>query len=216
MFSSKILQPRRVSTRPLGSLEIEEEEGDGDERTESEKVSEIKKTIKNHMIVATLIATVTFAAGFTLPGGYIESEGDHQGMAVLSIRAKTDNKREKDIADSARENFLNFVREDGIAMVLSICAIGIYFLASFPNSNKKKVRAYLGYGAILTMAAMVVMVFAFIDALQAVLRQSSLLEDFTFLMIALFVFLFGIPFVLAFIPTHFLVPFFFTLLKLFT
>ena len=36
----------------------------------------MKKTLKSHMIVATLIAIVTFAAGFTLPGGYIHNKSN--------------------------------------------------------------------------------------------------------------------------------------------
>ena len=45
----------------------------------------MKKTLKSHTIVATLIATVTFVAGFTLPGGYIQNESNDQGMTVLSL-----------------------------------------------------------------------------------------------------------------------------------
>lgn len=101
-------------------------------------------------------------------------------------------------------------------MVLSIRAIGIYFLTSFPNTNKNKVKTYLGYGSILTMAAMVAMVCALIDGLQAVLHHSFLLEAITVLMLEVFVFLFGIPYVPSLIPSQFMVPFFFALLKLFT
>ncbi|KAL2927623.1 Protein ACCELERATED CELL DEATH 6 [Bienertia sinuspersici] len=43
-----------------------------------------RKRVDTHMLVATLVATVTFAAGFTLPGGYNQSDKDpNVGMAVL-------------------------------------------------------------------------------------------------------------------------------------
>ncbi|XP_021744389.1 protein ACCELERATED CELL DEATH 6-like [Chenopodium quinoa] len=46
-----------------------------------------KKRVDTHMLVATLVATVTFAAGFTLPGGYNQSDNDPNiGMAVLPDR----------------------------------------------------------------------------------------------------------------------------------
>ncbi|XP_019094360.1 PREDICTED: protein ACCELERATED CELL DEATH 6, partial [Camelina sativa] len=44
-----------------------------------------KDRINTLMVTATLVATVTFAAGFTLPGGYISSAPD-LGMAVLVKR----------------------------------------------------------------------------------------------------------------------------------
>uniref|UniRef100_A0A803MEM1 PGG domain-containing protein n=2 Tax=Chenopodium quinoa TaxID=63459 RepID=A0A803MEM1_CHEQI len=46
-----------------------------------------RKRVDTHMLVATLVATVTFAAGFTLPGGYNQSDNDPNiGMAVLPDR----------------------------------------------------------------------------------------------------------------------------------
>ncbi|KAK1371782.1 hypothetical protein POM88_037874 [Heracleum sosnowskyi] len=41
-----------------------------------------KDRVNTLLLVSTLIATVTFAAGFTMPGGYSISEPD-QGMATL-------------------------------------------------------------------------------------------------------------------------------------
>ncbi|MBA0764185.1 hypothetical protein Gotri_013550 [Gossypium trilobum] len=38
---------------------------------------------KVNLLVTTLIATVSFAAGFTIPGGY-KSDGPQEGMAILS------------------------------------------------------------------------------------------------------------------------------------
>ena len=67
----------------MGSLEVKEDMDSSDskgseeisESKESEEISKLKKTMESHMIVAALIATVTFAAGFTLPGGYIPDKG---------------------------------------------------------------------------------------------------------------------------------------------
>ena len=53
------------------------------------------------MIVAALVATVTFAAGFTLPGGYNDN-----GMAILTKRAA----------------FKAFIVTDTIAVILSVSA----------------------------------------------------------------------------------------------
>lgn len=41
-----------------------------------------KDTVNTLLVVTTLIATVSFAAGFTMPGGYNNS-GSHEGMATL-------------------------------------------------------------------------------------------------------------------------------------
>ena len=57
--------------------------------------------------MAALIATVTFAAGFTLPGGYNVNEG----TATLAKKSA----------------FKAFVVMDTLAMVLSVSAIFIFF-----------------------------------------------------------------------------------------
>ena len=41
------------------------------------------KTKESHLLVSILIATVTFAAGLTMPGGYVTDKGHEQGTAVL-------------------------------------------------------------------------------------------------------------------------------------
>ncbi|XP_034686724.1 ankyrin repeat-containing protein At5g02620-like [Vitis riparia] len=194
----------RAGIRPLGSLEVKKDmdssESKGSEKIseskgseESKEISEIKKTMKSHMIVVALIATVTFTAGFTLPGGYIQDKGVTQGMAILSLPTDGTLDKHGDMASAAKENFSNFVMEDSIAMVLSMCAIGIYFLASFPIENKKTVHAYVLYGYVLTLAAMAVMVIAFVDGLQAVLHPSSSLEVTTEYMIVVFLLFFFVP-----------------------
>ena len=44
----------------------------------------MKETSQYHLVVDTLIATVTFAAGITMPGGFIGQEGPHPGFVVLT------------------------------------------------------------------------------------------------------------------------------------
>lgn len=46
-----------------------------------------KDRVNTLLLVSTLVATVTFAAGFTMPGGYNNSEPD-QGMATLLSKRK--------------------------------------------------------------------------------------------------------------------------------
>ncbi|KAJ9701406.1 hypothetical protein PVL29_006660 [Vitis rotundifolia] len=209
---------RIVSMTPLGSLEIKEDSGSSEsdkiseskeseeiseskESKESKEISEIKKTMKSHMIVAALIATVTFAAGFTLPGGYIQDESSNQGMAVFSLPANGTKGKDQGMEFAVRENFRIFVMADGMAMLLSMCAIGIYFFASFPLKNKKTAQGYLFQGNALTTSAMVAMVYAFVEGLRAVLYPSSLVEGTTTFILMVFLLLFLVPAFLIPVPS---------------
>ena len=157
------------------------------------------------MIVAALIATITFAAGFTLPGGYIQNESNNQGMAVLSLPTNGTKGKDRDMANAVRCSFNSFVLQDSIAMVLSICAIGIFSIASFPIKNKKTVLAYLLFGNILTMTAMCAMVSAFVEGLQAVLDRSSFLKVTTGFILPVFWLLFFVLVVHAWAPPRWLI-----------
>ncbi|KAJ4722594.1 putative Ankyrin repeat-containing protein [Melia azedarach] len=94
-----------------------------------------------HLVVAALIATVTFTAGFTLPGGYVSEKGPHQGTAVLT-RSKA---------------FQAFVIFNNIAMIFSSCAVFLHcFVTRIKNKSKKFAiwrprEQFINYG----MAAMV-------------------------------------------------------------
>ncbi|XP_060963145.1 ankyrin repeat-containing protein ITN1 [Cannabis sativa] len=85
------------------------------EKKKIEQKEKIRTRIANiresTLVAAALIATVTFTAGFTLPGGYISDEVRHpqQGSAVLR------NNRA----------FQAFIITDTIALVLSITAVFI-------------------------------------------------------------------------------------------
>ena len=158
--------------RSSSSLEIKKESGSN---IESERIiSEMKKTMKSHMVVAALIATVTFTAGITLPGGYVQSGSNNQGKAVLSMLPT--NGTDEYMAAVTRANFESFVIEDSIAMLLFMSAIIIYFIASFPIKDMRTVGTYLSLGNILTLFAMLTMVYAFLDGLQAMVSTSSFLD----------------------------------------
>ena len=104
------------------------------------------------MIVAALIATVTFAAGFTLPGGY----NDNDGMTILTKKAA----------------FKAFVVADTIAVTLSVSPAFVYF-PILSHRNEELIGEHLTTEAFLTMFGMGAMVVAFMTGIYAVLPLSS-------------------------------------------
>jgi len=72
-------------------------------RKDAEEINRYRALANNLAIVAVLIATVTFAAAFTLPGGY-ENDGPNHGMAILARKVA----------------FKAFLIADAVAMVSSI------------------------------------------------------------------------------------------------
>ncbi|KAM3236375.1 hypothetical protein P3L10_016412 [Capsicum annuum] len=96
-----------------GKLQQREEDHDNANKAEQIVVESIMKSAQMHIVVATLIMTITFAAGITLPGGF-ESDPDspNKGMAIL-IR---------------KISFRAFVVSDAIAFTCSAVPIFIYFL----------------------------------------------------------------------------------------
>ncbi|CBI26362.3 unnamed protein product, partial [Vitis vinifera] len=111
-----------------------------------DRVSEIRKAIKTQLVVAALIATVAFAAGFNLPGGFKGEKGSHRGMAVLANKA----------------TFIAFYITDGMAMLLSTVAIVIHFFMALHEDQEHlhlmfKLTSYstlFGMGAMLAAFAM--------------------------------------------------------------
>ncbi|XP_057990386.1 protein ACCELERATED CELL DEATH 6-like [Hevea brasiliensis] len=77
-----------------------------------ELMSSLQKASESHQIVATLIATVTFAAGFTLPGGYSGQDGPDEGTAILTRKSA----------------FKTFLVTDTIALALSISVVLIHLI----------------------------------------------------------------------------------------
>ncbi|KAL6314107.1 hypothetical protein AAG906_011843 [Vitis piasezkii] len=105
------------------------------------------------MLMATLIATVTYAAAFTIPGGF-NAEGRHKGKVVLGGSAA----------------FKAFVITDTIAMTSSMMAAVV--LVTMPFRANKNIRdSSLGVSVFLLWLALVTMGMAFVTGLYAVLSE---------------------------------------------
>ena len=111
-----------------------------------------------HLLVATLIATVSFAAGFTMPGGYISEKGPEQGQAILGRSSA----------------FQAFLMCNSIALVLSSFSVMAHLVA--PLCPETAISQLFKRQVFCTTSAMLAMGISFITATYGVLRQSSALS----------------------------------------
>ncbi|PHU18455.1 hypothetical protein BC332_14150 [Capsicum chinense] len=103
-------------------------------------VEGIMKVAQIHIVVATLIMTVTFVAGITLPRGFErDPDSSNQWMAILTRKTA----------------FRSFVVSDAIAFTCSTVPIFIYFV--MPNSLSKLQSVFSSLSSFLfgSMASMV-------------------------------------------------------------
>ncbi|CBI17198.3 unnamed protein product, partial [Vitis vinifera] len=149
------------------SYSIWEKESKRWERKKERKeyISQLQKQGETHLIVSALITTVTFAAGFTLPGGYKEDDG----QAILSKKAA----------------FEAFVVTDTIAMLSSLCAVFLHFFMTM-HKRGKFLEKHLLWAFSLTMVGMGAMAIAFATGLYAVLPHSSGLSFLTCILCSCF------------------------------
>ncbi|KAM3750224.1 hypothetical protein ACB098_04G021700 [Castanea mollissima] len=124
-------------------------------------VSIMEKASKTHLVVDTLIATVAFTAGITMPGGFIgqDQEGPHSGSPVL-------------IRNTA---FKAFIITNTIAMLQSCSAAFIHLFTPllFDEQNLGDFSFLLASLAFcLSISAMGAMVLAFVMGTYAVLMHS--------------------------------------------
>ncbi|KAL9444484.1 hypothetical protein AB3S75_017636 [Citrus x aurantiifolia] len=120
-------------------------------KEEGEKGKEMAQTLS---VMATLIATFTFTAAFTIPGG-VKSDGPDEGTATLLHRA----------------SFQAFVITDTIAMTSAMAAAAIIFW-SFWRSKTESLMDTLPLAIGFTWIALVSMTLAFVTGLYAVLSNS--------------------------------------------
>ncbi|CAK7338357.1 unnamed protein product [Dovyalis caffra] len=115
------------------------------------------------LMVATLIATVTFAAAFTLPGGFDNNLGPRQGVALL---------------DSSKA-LKWFIITDAIAMTSSIVAACIIFLGVVINDGSYVY--YLASATVLTCIALQSAAIAFLSGIVAVLPDQPFVDSVTYI-----------------------------------
>ena len=152
-------------TEDIGSFWEKEIKGRERKKERKEYISQLQKQGETHLIVSALITTVTFAAGFTLPGGYKEDDG----KAILSKKAA----------------FRAFVVTDTIAMVSSLCAVFLHFFMTL-HKRGKFLEKHLLWAFIFTMVGMGAMAIAFATGLYAVLPHSSGLSVLTCILCSCF------------------------------
>ncbi|GAY42365.1 hypothetical protein CUMW_066290 [Citrus unshiu] len=112
-----------------------------------------KDTRASHLVVAALIATVAFAAAFTIPGGY-RSEN---GTAILRRNTA----------------FQAFIVADSIAMVFSLSAVFTHFCLCLLIEKTKDFNGALFHASIwFTLLSMGAMVIAFVTGTYAMLVPS--------------------------------------------
>ncbi|WCJ23930.1 Ankyrin repeat family protein [Euphorbia peplus] len=125
---------------------------------EAKVVAEFEKSKDSFLVVSGLVATVTFAAAFTLPGGYRTDEKNTEQQAGTAILTKN-------------AAFDVFVISDSIAMVLSTASVFIHFIVMLLGYQEKYwwlIRSAL----LFIMFAMGAMVIAFATGTYAVLSPS--------------------------------------------
>ncbi|XP_058212035.1 ankyrin repeat-containing protein At5g02620-like [Rhododendron vialii] len=149
----------KARTQEKQKRRMREEEAKEKENKEAFELS--VKLFQTIVIVAALIATITFAAAFTIPGGYDGNQGRDQGMAILSRAAA----------------FQAFVVTNTIAMVCSVTSIFLCLSAMGYSLSAKK-EAVFHYrtryiGAVgLIIVSMFFLRIAFIAATFAVLAHA--------------------------------------------
>ncbi|KAF8028970.1 hypothetical protein BT93_E1593 [Corymbia citriodora subsp. variegata] len=148
-YVKKRLDKQYVEREPAASIIT------GSNTANLENFDSSKRSIIDlQLLVAVLIATVTFAAVFTMPGGY-NQDGPDQGMAVLADRAA----------------FKAFVISNTTAFGFSILALFLQFDTCFVDEGLRvryaKVASYSMYVAILAM------VLAFTTGTYVVLSRNA-------------------------------------------
>ncbi|KAI4369446.1 hypothetical protein MLD38_017883 [Melastoma candidum] len=124
-----------------------------DEQKRVLPLGERGKMLDIHLLVATLIATVTFAAAFTFPGGY-QNNGPNEGMAVLASKLA----------------FKVFVISDTLAFCCSIAAVYLQFGTS-GGGYYEHVR-FINVVMLFIFIGIQCTVLAFVSGIYVVLQRS--------------------------------------------
>ncbi|XP_050258825.1 uncharacterized protein LOC126703796 [Quercus robur] len=123
-------------------------------------VSGMKEASQYHLVVDTLIATVAFTAGITMPGGFRDHGGPHPGSAILT----------------GNTAFKAFVITNTLAMVQSCSAAFIHLFMPLLFLDKNIIGGFsfllASLAFCLSISAMGAMMLAFVTGTYAVLMHS--------------------------------------------
>ncbi|XAR56647.1 hypothetical protein NMG60_11037209 [Bertholletia excelsa] len=133
------------------------------------KMQTYKQMGQTLLVVATLIATVTFAAAFTIPGGYSNDVGPNQGLALLQ----------------STRGLKWFVLSDSIAMTCSITAACIIFWGT--AVAQETYVFYFASATVLTYIALYSTALAFTSGLATVMPDEPLVHSMDIAVIWVFI-----------------------------
>lgn len=150
--SSSLPSQDRKRERQNTAISVSAPSQDGEREREMER---LWRQVDVRMVVAALIVTVTFTAGFTMPGGFIGNDGPTQGLAALTRLAA----------------FRAFVISDALSLILSSIALVIYFL-EVGDFKQKDLENFGAAADLLTSFAILAMMVAFMTGTYAVLVHS--------------------------------------------
>ncbi|KAM3236402.1 hypothetical protein P3L10_016439 [Capsicum annuum] len=141
-------------------MQLREDDQDKAKKKDQAEIESIMKIAQIHIVVATLIMTVTFTARIALPGGF-ESNPDisNQGMAILTRKTA----------------FRAFVVSDAISFTCSAISIFIYFLmenVSRRTYNKKLIQSLCDLTCIFLYLSMLSVLITFATGMFATLSHS--------------------------------------------
>ena len=115
------------------------------------------KTKDSNLTVSILVATVTFAAGTTMPGGYVGNNGLDPGTAILT-RSKA---------------FQAFAVTDTFALAFSSYSVFTHLFLVMRDYDKTGILADPEYQWMTTAVSVIFMVIAYVTGTFAVLGHSS-------------------------------------------
>ncbi|KAL5714789.1 hypothetical protein ACHQM5_016701 [Ranunculus cassubicifolius] len=144
---------------------------------------ELKDQSDFDLVVGALIATVSFTAGITVPGGYI-SDGPNSGLALLANHA----------------SFEAFAIANNLALVFSLYAVFSHFCTRH-LLKREDIIYQLNVATLCTLAAIFSMMVAFIAGSYAVLIISKRIAITVSVTSACF-FLFAIRAILRIVSQH--------------